>query len=221
MENLKKLKELYILKSLGVKYIDNYDLNRHDIDIKHLPNSLEYLKKMVNNCHLCELSKTRQNIIFSDGNTQADIMFIGDTPLMYDEQEGVPFIGHAGDTLNKMIENVLLIKREDTYITNIIKCRPPQDRIVTQKEIDSCKEYIFQQIKLVKPKIIVTLGGDSYKSLTGDKTQLSKIRGHIIDFKGIKLVPTYHPKFLIRNPSFKKDAFTDMKLIKKLLMDIE
>jgi DNA polymerase len=140
---------------------------------------------------------------------------------MYDEQEGVPFIGHAGDTLNKMIENVLLIKREDTYITNIIKCRPPQDRIVTQKEIDSCKEYIFQQIKLVKPKIIVTLGGDSYKSLTGDKTQLSKIRGHIIDFKGIKLVPTYHPKFLIRNPSFKKDAFTDMKLIKKLLMDIE
>jgi DNA polymerase len=220
MQNLKRLQQLYILKSIGVKYLDNLELVDDNIDVKHLPSDINKLEQIVLNCHLCQLSKSRKNVVFADGDINSDIMFVGEAPGMYEDELGLPFVGRAGELLTKMIENVLLIKREEVYIANIIKCRPPNNRVPTQEEVDCCKEYIIKQIDIVKPKIIVALGTTSYQHLLNDNTPISKARGHILNFNGIKLIPTYHPSYLLRNPSAKKDAFVDMKLVKRLLDDI-
>jgi DNA polymerase len=220
MQNLKRLQQLYILKSIGVKYLDNLELIDDNIDVKHLPSDINKLEQIVLNCHLCQLSKSRKNVVFADGGINSDIMFVGEAPGMYEDELGLPFVGRAGELLTKMIENVLLIKREEVYIANIIKCRPPNNRVPSQEEVDCCKEYIIKQIDIVKPKIIVALGMTSYQHLLNDNTPISKARGHILNFNGIKLIPTYHPIYLLRNPSAKKDAFVDMKLVKRLLDDI-
>jgi DNA polymerase len=220
MQNLKKLQELYILKSLGVKYVDNEIVEDNDIDINHLPNNLASLSQVISNCNLCSLHKSRKNIVFGVGNENADLMFIGEAPGMYEDQEGLPFVGRSGELLNKMISNVLFIKREDVYIANILKCRPPNNRAPLDDEVDFCKGYLLKQISIIKPKIIVALGSVSFKYLLHDNTSISKARGHVFNFNGIKLIPTFHPSFLLRNPSAKKDAFEDLKIIKQLLDDL-
>ncbi len=220
MNKLKKLhilNTLHIYKSLGLKYIDDIqDIDQNNNSIKSLPNNLNDLENIVQSCYLCQLSKTRKNVVFGEGDTNADIMFIGEGPGANEDMTGKPFVGRAGELLTKIIENVLSIKREQVYIANIVKCRPPNNRVPTSQEVESCIPYLLKQINLIKPKIIITLGATAYNNLTNDKTPISKIRGEVLPFGDAKLIPTFHPSFLLRNPSAKKYVFADMKKVKKI-----
>ena len=213
--NALMLKKLLIEKELGVKYIE--PLKEFKEEQVSLPNSIDKLRVITLNCHLCELSKTRQNVVFGEGNTDADLMFIGEAPGASEDSTGRPFVGRAGELLTKMIENVLHIERRSIYIANIVKCRPPQNRKPTAKEALTCRPYLLKQIELIKPKLIVALGATAYHFLTNDDTPISKIRGHILTNKDYSIIPTYHPSYLLRNPSAKKEAFEDMLKVKSFL----
>jgi len=219
MKNLKNallLKQLYQLRQLGYKYTSATVYKEDEPDLS-LPDTLEKLKVQAQQCHLCELSKSRNSVVFGEGNPQADIMFIGEAPGATEDSTGKPFTGRSGELLTKMIENVLLIKRKEVYITNIVKCRPPDNRVPTPTEAHTCYSFLLKQIELVKPKLIITLGGTAYHYMTGDETGISKIRGVLHQQNGYTLIPTYHPSFLLRNPSAKKEVFEDLKKAKALM----
>ncbi len=219
MKNLKNallLKQLYQLKQLGYQYTDITPFKEDDLDLS-LPGTLVSLQKQANQCHLCELSKTRQKVVFGEGNPHADIMFVGEAPGAAEDSTGKPFVGRSGELLTKMIENVLYLSRNDVYIANIVKCRPPGNREPTPSEAYTCKPYLLKQIELIKPKIIVTLGSTAYFYLTGDETPIGKARGSVFNKEHYIVVPTYHPSYLLRNPSAKKEAFQDLLKIKSLM----
>ncbi len=219
MKNLKNallLKQLYQLKQLGYRYTDA-SIFKEDESALTLPDDLEALKAQALKCHLCDLSKSRTNVVFGEGNPHAEIMFIGEGPGATEDSMGRPFVGRSGELLTKMIENVLLILRKEVYIANIVKCRPPNNRAPTPTEAHTCQPFLLKQIALVKPKLIVTLGATAYHYLTGDETGISKVRGSIVQQNGYVLIPTYHPSFLLRNPSAKKDVFEDLKKVKALM----
>ncbi len=219
MKNLKNallLKQLYQLKQLGYKYTSASIYKEDEPDLT-LPDTLDKLREQSLKCHLCELSKSRTNVVFGEGNPQADIMFIGEGPGATEDSMGRPFVGRSGELLTKMIENVLLIKREETYIANVVKCRPPNNRVPTPTEAHTCQPFLLKQIELIKPKIIITLGGTAYHYMTGDETGITKVRGTLLQQNGYTLIPTYHPSFLLRNPSAKKEVFADLKKVKELM----
>ena len=219
MKNLKNallLKQLYLMKQLGYRYTSVTPFKEDEPDLS-LPNTLEKLKKQAQNCHLCDLSKSRSHVVFGEGNENAEIMFVGEAPGAMEDSSGKPFVGRSGELLNKMIENVLLLSREQVYISNIVKCRPRDNVEPTPTEAHTCTPYLLKQIELIKPKIIVTLGATAYHYLSGDDTAISKIRGTIHKQNGYTLIPTYHPSFLLRNPSAKKEVFEDLKMIKGLM----
>ncbi len=219
MKNLKNallLKQLYQLKQLGFQYT-SVSVYKEDESNLLLPNTLEKLEKQANGCHLCELSKSRTNVVFGEGNKNATLMFVGEGPGATEDSMGKPFVGRSGELLSKIIENVLYLKREDVYIANIVKCRPPNNRTPTPTEAHTCQPYLLKQIELIKPKIIVALGATAYHYLSGDETKITKIRGVLHKREDYTLMATYHPSYLLRNPSAKKDVFEDMLKIKSLL----
>jgi uracil-DNA glycosylase len=211
-----KLKYLRYLKSMGYDYVKPME----EFEIKEsfeLPSDIANLRNTALSCHLCELAKTRKNVVFGEGNENAKLMFVGEGPGETEDKTGRPFVGKAGELLTKMIENAIGIKREEVYIANIVKCRPPANRVPTSAEAASCKPYLEKQIELIKPQLIVALGGTALTHLTGKEHSIMKIRGSVMDYKGAVLIPTFHPSFLLRNPSAKKEAFADMLLIKNYL----
>ncbi len=210
------LKNLYLLKWLGYEYIDPISFNSTENEIS-LPSDLTKLRELVLQCHLCSLSKTRKNVVFGEGDKNAELMFVGEGPGATEDETGRPFVGRAGQLLTKMIENVLEISRESVYIANIVKCRPPNNRVPTEEEAQTCIPYLKKQIELVNPRILVALGSTSYRYLTGDTTPISKIRGEIVKYQNRLLIPTYHPSFLLRNPSKKKEVYMDLLKIKRVL----
>ncbi len=219
MKNLKNallLKQLYKLKQLGYSYTSVVPFKEEEPDLT-LPNTLEKLKKQAHDCHLCLLSKSRTNVVFGEGDLNADLMFIGEAPGATEDRLGKPFVGRSGELLTKMIENVLHIKRDEVYITNIVKCRPTDNREPSATEAHTCQPFLLKQIELIRPKIIVALGATAYHYLSGDETNISKVRGTIHKQNGYTLIPTYHPSYLLRNPSAKKDVFEDLKMIKELM----
>ncbi len=215
---LKILYQLYLHQWIGTSYMD--PINQENLFTQSLPNDLEELKKIVSQCHLCDLAKTRKNVVFGEGNPHAKLMFIGEGPGATEDETGRPFVGRAGQLLTKMIENVLHIPRSEVYIANIVKCRPPNNRVPTPEEARTCIPYLFKQIELIDPKILVALGATSYHWLTGDTTPISKVRGQTIEFQGRILIPTFHPSYLLRNPSKKKEAYQDLLKIKELLCEV-
>lgn len=219
LQKARMLYQLYQYRALGYEYIKETKATQNAIKFSNsLPNSLSDMKPLILNCHLCSLAKTRKNVVFGEGNPNATLMFIGEGPGANEDELARPFVGLAGQLLTKIITNVLNLKREDVYIANIVKCRPPNNRVPTVEEVDSCRPYILQQIKAVKPKIIVALGSTSYHHLTKEYgTKISQVRGEVFDFGDAKLIPTFHPSFLLRNPSAKKDVYHDMLRVKRLL----
>lgn len=219
MKNLKNallLKQLYQLKQLGYKYTSVTPYKEEEPDFL-LPNTLESLEKQAMQCHLCELSKSREKVVFGEGNPNADILFIGEAPGSMEDGSGKPFVGRSGELLTKMIENVLHISRADVYITNIVKCRPPNNDTPTPLQAHTCQPFLMKQIELIKPKLIITLGATAYHYLTGDDTEITKIRGSLCKQNGYTIIPTYHPSYLLRNPSAKKEVFDDLLKVKKLM----
>ena len=219
MKNLKNallLKQLHLLKILGYNYTSVNSFKEEEPNL-NLPDTLEKLKKQALECHLCELSKIRTNVVFGDGNVNADIMFIGDAPALAEDNAGKAFTGRSADLLTKMVENVLNIPISEVYLTNILKCKTNENEKITQTQAHTCQAFLLKQIELIKPKIVVTLGQEAYYYLSGDESELSEVRGRVHKKNSYELVATYHPNYLLRNPSAKKDAFEDLKVIKELM----
>jgi DNA polymerase len=170
-------------------------------------------------CTRCKLHKLgRSQVVFGVGNPEARLMFVGEAPGADEDEQGVPFVGRAGQLLTKIIEAIDL-KREDVYIANVIKCRPPQNRNPEPDEVDSCEPFLFQQIDAIKPRVIVALGKFGAQTLLRTQDPISKLRGRVFEYRGAKLIPTFHPAYLLRNPPAKREVWEDMKLVRTLLAE--
>jgi DNA polymerase len=174
---------------------------------------MDELTMKVAECTLCGLHKTRNKSVFGDGNRNAELMFIGEGPGRDEDEQGLPFVGRAGELLTKMI-NAMQFTREGVYIANIVKCRPPENRNPMDEEAEKCLPYLNRQIDIVQPKVIVLLGAVPLKYMLG-LTGITKIRGTWYEYKGIKIMPTLHPAYLLRNPSAKKEAWADLQKVMK------
>lgn len=163
--------------------------------------SMEEIAKDCNQCHRCELGKNRTNAVIGRGNPQAKIMIIGEGPGQQEDEQGLPFVGKSGQLLDKILESVKLNSDRDVFISNAVRCRPPHNRTPLIKEIEACKPYLLEQIRLVNPKIILLTGAVAVKALTGDQTGISKIRGQWIEWEGRLCMPIFHPAYLLRNSS--------------------
>jgi DNA polymerase len=165
-------------------------------------------------CVRCqELADTRTQTVFGVGNPEADIMYIGEAPGADEDRQGEPFVGRAGQLLDKITEACKLT-REEIYICNILRCRPPGNRNPTPNEAENCREYLDAQIELVDPRYIVCWGSVAAHNLLGTKAAIGKMRGKFFDYKGIKVLCTYHPSYLLRSPAAKKDVWADMKILR-------
>lgn len=173
------------------------------------------LENSIKNCNKCKLNSGRTNIVFGVGNRQADIMFIGEGPGAGEDREGIPFVGKAGQLMDKAFAGIG-INRENVYIANIVKCRPPQNRVPEKDEAVACLNYLRNQVILVKPKIIVLLGSTALKDILGDEHSITKERGTIIERKGIRYLPTWHPAALLRDESKKIEFWKDLKQLRNL-----
>ena len=179
--------------------------------------TLDQIRLDLGECTRCELHRERTNLVFGAGNSDAELMFVGEAPGRDEDREGIPFVGRAGQLLTNIIE-AIGEQRDNVYIANVIKCRPPKNRNPEPEEVQTCEPFLFSQIDSVKPRIIVALGSFAFRTLlSGDKTPISRARGHVYDFRGAKLIPTFHPAYLLRNPAAKRDVWTDMKLVRSLL----
>ena len=165
-------------------------------------------------CTLCNLHSGRKNIVFGEGDTNAVLMFVGEAPGRDEDLQGRPFVGAAGQLLTKIIEAIGL-KREEVYIANVLKCRPPNNRDPEEDEVKFCRPFLLRQIEIIQPKIICCLGRFATKVLLEIETGIMQARGKFYNFKGITVMPTYHPSYLLRNPSEKRPVWEDMKMIKK------
>ena len=165
-------------------------------------------------CKLCTLG--RKQVVFGVGNPTADLMFVGEAPGADEDEQGVPFVGRAGQLLTKIIEAIEL-RRDDVYIANVIKCRPPGNRNPEPDEVLTCEPFLFQQIDIIQPKVIVALGKFAAQSLLRVDTPITRLRGRIHPFRGAQLVPTFHPAYLLRSPDKKRETWEDMKLVRSLL----
>jgi DNA polymerase len=179
--------------------------------------ALRAIREDIGDCTRCVLHKQgRKQIVFGVGNPEAEIMFIGEAPGADEDEKGEPFVGRAGQLLNNMI-GAMGIKREDVYIANIIKCRPPGNRTPERDECETCSQFLFRQIEVVKPKIIVALGAVAAKTLLGVNDAMMNLRGRIYDYRNTKLAVTYHPAYLLRDPRQKKETWKDLQMVMKHL----
>jgi DNA polymerase len=178
--------------------------------------SLEDLRAQIEGCTRCKLSKGRNKIVFGAGNPKAKLMFVGEGPGEEEDKQGLPFIGRAGQLLTKMIE-AMGLSRDEVFIANVVKCRPPENRNPEPDEIAACSPFLHTQIALIQPKVIVALGTFATQTLLGTEEKISKLRGKPMDYRGTKLLPTFHPAYLLRNPSAKKEAWEDLQAAMDLL----
>lgn len=179
--------------------------------------TLEEIRIEIGECTRCKLHTLgRTKIVFGAGNPNADLMFVGEAPGADEDEQGVPFVGRAGQLLTKIIEAIDL-RREDVYIANVIKCRPPANRNPETDEVATCEPFLFRQIDAIKPKVIVALGTHAAHTLLRTDVPISRIRGKQHEYRGAILIPTFHPAYLLRSPDKKRDVWDDMKLVKSLL----
>ncbi len=186
---------------------------------KALPDAnetVEQIRAEIGDCKRCELCSTRTNIAHSKGNLNADLMFIGEAPGADEDEQGEPFVGRAGQLLTKIIESIG-IKREDVFIGNINRCRPPGNRQPSPVESAACKPFLFREIAAVKPKVIVVLGNTACQNLLETKVGITKLRGEFHDYFGTKVMPTFHPAYLLRDPHKKREVWEDMKKVRDFL----
>jgi uracil-DNA glycosylase len=173
----------------------------------------------IGDCTRCKLhAQGRTQVVFGVGNPEADLMFVGEAPGADEDAQGIPFVGRAGQLLTKIIEAIGL-SRDQVYIANVIKCRPPGNRNPEPDEVATCEPFLFKQIDVIKPKVIVALGKFGAQTLLRTLDPISRLRGRVYEYRGAKLVPTFHPAYLLRNPSSKREVWEDMKVVRKLLAD--
>jgi len=181
-----------------------------------LPDDLGTLARMVAECRKCGLCQTRTNTVFADGSPRAKLVFIGEAPGRDEDMKGLPFVGRAGQLLDKMIAAIQL-RREDVYICNVLKCRPPENRTPAPDEVEQCLPYLEQQLALIRPAIICALGLSAVQALLKTKSSMASLRGRTFEYRGIPLIPTYHPAALLRNPGLKREAWEDLQRVRDAL----
>ncbi len=173
--------------------------------------ALQAIRDEIGDCQRCPLAPTRNKLVFGDGDPNARLLFVGEGPGADEDAQGLPFVGRGGQLLNNMI-TAMGLKREEVYIANIVKCRPPKNRVPEPVEANTCKPFLFQQIDVIQPEVIVALGSTAATYLLGAKTSLSSLRGRIHHAFNTKLIVTYHPAFLLRDPTQKKEAWKDLQM---------
>jgi DNA polymerase len=178
--------------------------------------ALQILEKEYKNCRLCELCRSRTQVVFGSGNPEARLMFVGEAPGFDEDAQGAPFVGAAGQLLTKIIE-AMKLKRSDVYIANCLKCRPPGNRSPLPSEILTCKPILMKQIEIIQPKIICALGKFAAQTLLETQEPISRLRGRFYDWGTVKIMPTFHPAYLLRNPSDKKLVWEDVQKIMREL----
>ena len=179
--------------------------------------ALASVRSYIGDCTRCKLHTLgRKQVVFGVGNPEADLMFVGEAPGADEDAQGIPFVGRAGQLLTKIIEAIDLA-RDDVYIANVIKCRPPQNRNPEPDEVETCEPFLFRQIDIIRPKVIVALGKFAAQALLGTDAPISRLRGRVFEYRGAKLIPTFHPAYLLRNPASKREVWEDMKLVRSLL----
>ncbi len=180
--------------------------------------TLEEIRKELGDCQRCKLFKTRRSLVFGEGNEKAKLMIIGEGPGFDEDLQGRPFVGKAGQLLTKILQSIGL-QRETVYITNVIKCRPPQNRNPQPDEIETCYPFLLKQIGAIEPKVICALGTFAAQTLLRTDAKITSLRGKVYPLSGIQIFPTYHPAYLLRNPDRKREVWEDMKRIAKALAD--
>jgi uracil-DNA glycosylase family 4 len=179
--------------------------------------ALQAIRTEIGDCTRCKLHRLgRRQIVFGVGNPSADLMFVGEAPGADEDVQGIPFVGRAGQLLTKIIEAIGL-RRDEVYIANVIKCRPPENRNPEPDEVETCEPFLFRQIDSVQPKVIVALGTFAAKALLKTQDPISRLRGRAFEYRGATLIPTFHPAFLLRSPDRKRDVWEDMKKVRALL----
>jgi uracil-DNA glycosylase len=173
--------------------------------------ALRLIREEIGDCTRCALHKGRNQIVFADGDANARLLFVGEGPGADEDAQGLPFVGRAGQLLNNMIA-AMGLKREEVYIANVVKCRPPQNRTPEPEEANTCSPFLFRQIDVVRPEVIVALGATAATYLLGQRQPLAGLRGRVHSFRGSKLIVTYHPAFLLRDPRQKKEAWADLQI---------
>ena len=205
--------ELQLLHDLGFTHLDLANSAAAPVVEPEIDaDAFEELRVTALACTKCRLAGTRTQVVWGTGSPTADLMFIGEAPGRDEDLQGEPFVGRAGQLLTDIIK-AMKLRREDVYIANVVKCRPPENRNPEPDELDACRPFIRQQIETIKPKVIVTLGKIALQSLTGKAHAITAARGNWTEFEGVKVMPTYHPAYLLRTPSAKKDVWADMKKV--------
>lgn len=226
---------LYLDKSFS-QSIKNIEVNNEEITIKQTqqtktearkktgtsvnPNwqtssNLDELKQNIHNCFECELGHTRKNFVFGSGNSKSKILIIGEAPGADEDEQGIPFIGRAGQLLTKILE-AINFTRDEVYIANIIKCRPPENRRPKPTEVEECEPYLKKQIEILNPEFILALGLTAVNTLLKGDYKMKDVRGKVLEYEGRKLLITYHPAALLRNPSWKRQAWEDVQQLRAM-----
>lgn len=206
---------LNLEKAFGIK---NINLN-FPSSLGKKEEELNHLRKATLNCTNCLLCQSRRNLVFGEGNPEAKLIFVGEAPGVEEDLQGLPFVGQAGKLLTKIIEAIGL-KREEVYICNVLKCRPPANRSPLPQEVAQCNQTLWKQLDIIRPKIICALGKFAAQTLLNSQEPISKLRGKFLEIQGIKIMPTYHPAYLLRNPQDKKIVWEDMKKVRDYLKAI-
>src|SRR5579863_918410 len=196
---------------------DSFELDKPELKVVDPAQALRLIREYLGDCTRCRLHQQgRKQIVFGVGNPAAELMFIGEAPGADEDMQGEPFVGRAGQLLNNMIK-AMGLRREDVYIANIIKCRPPGNRTPEREECETCSPFLMRQIAAIKPKALVALGAVAAKTLLAINAPMTEFRGRWFDFRGTKLAVTYHPAFLLRDPRQKKETWKDLQMVMKEL----
>jgi DNA polymerase len=178
--------------------------------------TLDALRLHIGDCQRCKLAPGRTHLVFGVGNPEADLMFVGEGPGRDEDLQGEPFVGRAGKLLTRIIE-AMGFAREDVYIANAVKCRPPKNRDPAADEIGACRHFLMRQVAIIKPEIVVLLGNSAVRAVLDREQPMSRMRGRFLDWNGVRVMCTYHPAYLLRNPSAKKMVWEDMKIVRDAL----
>lgn len=215
MDDLYKL----YLESIGIHYLFHDGPESTQVPSADSPvpsETLENLIAYIGDCHRCPLGSERSRLVFGAGNSDAELVFVGEAPGREEDRTGEPFVGKAGQLLTDIIA-AMGLSREDVYICNVIKCRPPGNRDPSPEEVSTCRPFLARQLRIISPRVVVALGSFAAQTLLETDIRISMLRGNFHDFHGISLMPTYHPSYLLRNTNMKGHVWEDMKKVMGLL----
>lgn len=217
---------LAYLEASGIEYLPKNQINQEAMPTQNLesrnvsnfskPEKLLALQSHIGDCKLCGLCKSRNNIVFGAGSANAKLVFVGEAPGASEDELGEPFVGRAGKLLTKMIE-AMGLSRDSVYICNVVKCRPPDNRNPEPNEVESCEAFLKSQLEIISPRVIVALGRYACQTLLRSEVPMGKLRGNWMSYEGIDLMPTFHPAYLLRSPSKKKEVWQDLQAVMQAL----